>query len=206
MKAPAPAISLRITRREGTRRSLLSAARAEFRLRGVDKVAMEEIAGAAGVSRATVYLHFPGKPALLEALLEEDWEGQVRLFERLGEIDLGDPGRLEGWVMRVAEGMRRARDSFGIHWAALGQNPELTIRHHEHRERLARVLARTAGRDVPDPAANLAGAVEAELIVAELEHFATAAAIGWSDAQVSLALPLIVRRLSDFAERQRESR
>ena len=47
---------------------------------------MDDIASATAVSRATVYLHFPGKPAILQALLEEDWEGQVRLFDRLDAL------------------------------------------------------------------------------------------------------------------------
>ena len=177
-----------------TRRRLLAAARALFRARGVEDVSIGEIAAAADSSRATVYLYFSGKPPLLEALLEEDWAGQVTLFERLPGIDLGDTAQVSRWVLRVAEGMRRARDSFGIHWAALGQNPGLIVRHHEHRAQLAGILLRAAApgeAEVAEPAR----AIEAELIVAELEHFATSAAIGWSAGQVAAALPLVVERL-----------
>ena len=185
-------------RREDTRRRLLAAARKLFRLRGVEQLSMEEIAAAASASRATIYLYFAGKPALLEALLEEDWAAQVRLFERLHAVDLRDKDKLAAWVLRVAEGMRKARDSFGIHWAALGQNPALTVRHHQHRGELARILL-LAMQPLAGPGNGLVRAVEAELIVAELEHFATASAIGWSDAQVQAALPLVVARLSGFA-------
>ena len=191
--------SQRADRREDTRRRLLSAARKLFRLRGVEQISMEDIAAAASASRATIYLYFAGKPALLEALLEEDWAAQVRLFERLDAVNLGDCDQLGAWVLRVADGMRKARDSFGIHWAALGQNPALTVRHHEHRIELARILM-LAMQDLPAKGnGGLAREVEAELIVAELEHFATASAVGWSDDQVKVALPLVVARLRDFA-------
>jgi AcrR family transcriptional regulator len=134
--------SQRTSKREDTRRRLLAAARKLFRLRGVEQASMEDIAAAANASRATIYLYFAGKPALLEALLEEDWAAQIRLFERLGTLDMRVSDQLGDWVLRVAEGMRKARDSFGIHWAALGQNPALTIRHHEHRSELAIILLR----------------------------------------------------------------
>jgi AcrR family transcriptional regulator len=193
-RSEAPRPSLRVIQREDTRRRLLAAARKLFRARGVEQAAMEDIASAAAVSRATIYLHFPGKPALLEALLEEDWAGQIKLFEWLRDIDFGDGDQLGRWILRVAEGMRKARDSFGIHRAALGQNPELTIRHHQHRAALAQILLQAAGIG-----AELTREVEAELIVAELEHFATAAAVGWTEDRTAAALPLVVERLREFA-------
>lgn len=189
----------RLAQKEDTRRRLLAAGRSLFRASGVDTVSMEDIAQAANVSRATIYLHFQGKSALLEALLEEDWGGQVRLFECLGMADILDKDRLHEWVMRVAEGMVRARDSFVIHRAALGQNPDLTVRHQRHRERLARSLVAAAGRNIGEAGTDLRRDVEAELMVAELEYFATAAALGWKPAQVSAAAEMITGRLRNFA-------
>jgi len=193
-RAPVRATA-RVVKRADTRRRLLTAAREMFRARGVDQVPMEDIAAAAAASRATIYLYFPGKPSLLEALLEEDWAGQVRLFERLRQVSAGDRDQIAAWVVRVAEGMRKARDSFGIHWAAMGQNPALTVRHHEHRAELAKLLLLAMPGAAP---AELARTIEAELIVAEVEHFATAAAIGWSALQMAAALPLVTTRIYDF--------
>lgn len=162
---------------------------------------MEEIANAAKVSRATVYLHFPGKQALLEALLEEDWDGQVQLFERLGNADIVDKDKLLRWIMRVAKGMVRARDSFAIHRAALGQNPDLTILHQHHRQRLARALLAATHGAAADGEHGLQRDIEAELIVAELEYFATAAALAWTEEQVSSGAQMIADRLQEFAGR-----
>ena len=52
-----------------TRSKILAAAEQEFRRFGPKKTSMEEIAGSAGLSRATLYLHFASKPRLYEALL-----------------------------------------------------------------------------------------------------------------------------------------
>ncbi|WP_067539977.1 TetR/AcrR family transcriptional regulator [Nocardia crassostreae] len=49
-------------------RIVTSAARL-FRDRGFDQVGMEQVATDAGCSRATLYRHFPGKPALIDAVL-----------------------------------------------------------------------------------------------------------------------------------------
>ena len=186
--------SQRVQQREDTRRALLVAARALFMAQGVEPVAMDRIAAAAGVSRATIYLHFSGKPVLLEALLWEDWAGQVRLFERLRQVDFQADGQIEAWLSRVAEGMRRASDSFAIHRAAIGQNAELTLHHQRHREQLARLLLEAVGA-----AAAGAARIHAELIVAEIEYLATAAAIGWTAQDMAIALPMVAARMRDFS-------
>ena len=186
--------SARSIQREDTRRRLLACARQQFRSVGVEPVAMEDIASAAAVSRATVYLHFAGKPALLRALLEEDWASQKQLFERLRKVDFADGEDVAGWVRRVAAGMRVASDSFAIHRAALGQNSGLTVRHQQHLEELAKILCAAAG---VKPARRRL--LEAELIVAEIEHFATASVVGWSEEDTAMAVQLVVARLWTYA-------
>ncbi len=195
------ALSARAVQREDTRRRVLARARQLFRAKGVEPVSMEDIARAAAVSRATVYLHFAGKPALLRDLLVEDWERQVRLFERLGMIALADKAAVRGWVMQVADGMRLASDSFAIHRAALGQNDDLALRHKQQCRRLAEVLCRASG-DRPASRIALARIIEAELIVAEIEHFATASVIGWTSRHTAAAIPLMVERIHGFAHRR----
>ena len=59
--APAP----RPGKKERTRRELYAAAMTLFAARGFDAVTVEQICEAAGVSRATFFLHFPTKSALL---------------------------------------------------------------------------------------------------------------------------------------------
>ena len=65
------------TIRPATRNKILSAAEAQFRRFGPKKTSMEEIAEKAGLSRATLYLHFSSKPKLYEALLRRVTEGFI---------------------------------------------------------------------------------------------------------------------------------
>jgi AcrR family transcriptional regulator len=59
--------TLRSDQARGTRRALLEAATQLFADRGYSATSVEEIAAAAGVSRATVFTAVGGKPALLKA-------------------------------------------------------------------------------------------------------------------------------------------
>jgi AcrR family transcriptional regulator len=56
---------------EETRRRILATAERLFAERGYAAVTMEEIAQEVGISLATVYLHFPGRAAMVGALAEE---------------------------------------------------------------------------------------------------------------------------------------
>ena len=69
---PAPA---RLTDRK--RAAILDAAVAEFRQSGYETTSMDRIAAQAGVSKRTVYNHFPSKEALFAQILEQLWERSV---------------------------------------------------------------------------------------------------------------------------------
>ena len=55
--------------KETRRQALLSAAASLFALNGFNRVSLEDLGAAAGVSGPAVYRHFPGKQAVLGALL-----------------------------------------------------------------------------------------------------------------------------------------
>lgn len=55
--------------KENRRQALLSAAASLFALHGFDRVSLEDLGAAAGVSGPAVYRHFPGKQAVLADLL-----------------------------------------------------------------------------------------------------------------------------------------
>lgn len=69
---PAPA---RLTDRK--RAAILDAAVAEFRHSGYETTSMDRIATRAGVSKRTVYNHFPSKEALFAQILERLWESSM---------------------------------------------------------------------------------------------------------------------------------
>ncbi len=69
---PAPA---RLTDRK--RAAILDAAVAEFRHSGYETTSMDRIAARAGVSKRTVYNHFPSKEALFAQILERLWDSSM---------------------------------------------------------------------------------------------------------------------------------
>ncbi|QWP75395.1 TetR/AcrR family transcriptional regulator [Lysobacter sp. K5869] len=69
MSTPAPA---RLTDRK--RAAILEAAAAEFRQAGYEATSMDRIAASAGVSKRTVYNHFPSKEVLFAQILQQLWE------------------------------------------------------------------------------------------------------------------------------------
>ena len=95
--------SLRQEHRDATRRRIIAAARKVFVKKGYTKATIEEITAAAGVSRATLYLHFDSKSALLAAATEkmraEAMEGLRQLKDVLIRDDRADLRQWVEWVL-----------------------------------------------------------------------------------------------------------
>jgi AcrR family transcriptional regulator len=91
--------TLRQEHRDATRRRIITAARKVFVKKGYAKATIEDITAAAGVSRATLYLHFDSKFAVLTAVNEkthaETLEGARRLA---GILTRGDQAELRQWI------------------------------------------------------------------------------------------------------------
>ena len=71
------------------REAILDAAASLFYERGMPATTMEAVAERAGVSKMTVYSHFPDKPALLEASFERNIN-EIRLPDLADQADLAD--------------------------------------------------------------------------------------------------------------------
>src|ERR1700686_1568428 len=90
-----------------TRRSIVLAARRVFAKRGVSQTSMEQIAGAAGVTRGAIYGHFKDEGPLFQGMRE-----QVRLplMDVLNEAMLQSPGDplagVERYLLAVVEAGR----------------------------------------------------------------------------------------------------
>jgi AcrR family transcriptional regulator len=95
-----PRRSLREQQKIMTRERLVDGALEVFGTKGYPAATVDDIAAAAGASRATFYLHFKSKLHCLEALLFERLEPDLGTI--LGELDrvLADGSRedLRGWV------------------------------------------------------------------------------------------------------------
>ncbi|HEY5805374.1 MAG TPA: TetR/AcrR family transcriptional regulator [Lysobacter sp.] len=72
------------------RAAILDAAVAEFRQSGYEATSMDRIAASAGVSKRTVYNHFPSKEVLFAQILQQLWErsaaGRDLAYRREGEL------------------------------------------------------------------------------------------------------------------------
>ncbi|WP_426136578.1 TetR/AcrR family transcriptional regulator [Pseudomonas sp. PWP3-1b2] len=66
---------LRLTDRK--REAIVAAAIAEFRANGFEVTSMDKIAATAGVSKRTVYNHFPSKEELFAEILNQLWASSV---------------------------------------------------------------------------------------------------------------------------------
>lgn len=72
-----PASPSRLTDRK--RQAIVDAAVAEFRSNGFDATSMDKIAATAGVSKRTVYNHFPSKDDLFAHILQQLWDSSAAL-------------------------------------------------------------------------------------------------------------------------------
>jgi AcrR family transcriptional regulator len=84
------------------RELLMAAALEAFTERGTDDTSLEEIARRAGVGIGTLYRHFPGRTALLEAVYTDQ---VAALCQRADELAVAEsPGvALAAWMRELAE-------------------------------------------------------------------------------------------------------
>jgi AcrR family transcriptional regulator len=93
------AATLRQEHRDATRRRIIAAARKVFIKKGYARATIEEITAAAGVSRATLYLHFDSKFALLAVASEKVRAEAIEGARQLADVLLsGDRADLRRWV------------------------------------------------------------------------------------------------------------
>lgn len=78
-------------RAEARPEEILDAALQEFTARGFEAARMEDIAKSAGLSKAAIYLYFPSKVALLEALIEAKVGPLASGVQALSVAGIADP-------------------------------------------------------------------------------------------------------------------
>jgi AcrR family transcriptional regulator len=83
-----------------TRKRILAAAYGQFRRRGYSRVSMEEFAGAARLTKRTLYYPFASKDALLTAVLEAQHRLALDAFRTFGD-------RLSGSADAIIDGLFR---------------------------------------------------------------------------------------------------
>jgi AcrR family transcriptional regulator len=89
------------------RQRIVEAARAHFFNHGFRSVTMDDLATALGISKKTLYVHFPDKIALLEAVLADKFAG---LEARLNEIARAYPDNFPAALHELLAGTQRELD------------------------------------------------------------------------------------------------
>ena len=79
---------VRNRKKDAGRQQIVEAARAHFFSHGFRSVTMDDLAEELGISKKTLYAHFPGKIALLEAVLANKFAG---VEAKLREVSLAHP-------------------------------------------------------------------------------------------------------------------
>src|ERR1700751_5372436 len=100
-------LSIREQQRAFTRRRLMEVAQQLFAAQGYPETTVDDIARAAGASRATFYLHFKSKAELMGSAIDAAVPMAVETYHVLDE-QLADggpqlPSRLRGWLAEWVE-------------------------------------------------------------------------------------------------------
>lgn len=126
---------LRDKQKELTLQLLRQAAREMFYAQPYEDVSMEDIARSAGVSRGTVYLHFPSKLDVLNDLLREDLADQMGVYDELARSRHTTTGEMREWLQHFHDQMTRrgaALHLFAMYFRRVPQDILLVVKHREN--------------------------------------------------------------------------
>jgi AcrR family transcriptional regulator len=164
---PAGPISLRERQKAQTREHLLDVAAQLIGERGYNDTTMDDIARAAGSSRATVYAYFATKDDILRTLAIEMWENTEGLYREFAALPEWTPEAIRGWLEGVAAAWDRSIDR--IRAVVLSQGRQLGQDYlHYHRGYVRTLTGDEAkwGRfSAPE------AEVRAHLLITQLETF-----------------------------------
>jgi AcrR family transcriptional regulator len=142
-----PSVSpLREEQRGVTRRRLREAALEVFAQRGYAATTIDDIAAAAGASRATFYRHYRSKADVIRELVATLTERE-RIWEGLGR--LGDSSRedVEAWLREVIDLYDAHRSYFLAVEQAVAVEPELTEAYYRQSDTYVEVAAKVLHLD-----------------------------------------------------------
>jgi AcrR family transcriptional regulator len=102
-----PRTRLRSPKRDPNRQRIVDAARGHFFNHGFRSVTMDDLAGELGISKKTIYAHFPGKFDLLEAVLADKFAGVEAMLKKVTRARLHD---LPATLRELLAGTQRELD------------------------------------------------------------------------------------------------
>ncbi|NKQ51625.1 TetR/AcrR family transcriptional regulator [Amycolatopsis sp. K13G38] len=166
-------MTLRDRQKQQTRRSLLECAKTLFVERGYAAVTIDDITAATGCSRATFYLHFSGKPDILQKIGAETMaQRAVAVYADLDEVlGSGSPAEFTRWMRRAVAWFEANQDILPAWDEAVALEPDF------------KAIARQAVAELPaamprylaswGPGRRHEAHLRIELLVSQLERFFT---------------------------------
>jgi AcrR family transcriptional regulator len=120
-------------RRIKTRGMILHAGREVFATRGPESPKVEDVARAAGISRAGFYLHFKSLEELMLAVFRREIRWQLRRYRTLTIDILRNDRKFRGWLERFFASFRQERDYMLIIYRTLSTDPSvMEVMFQEH--------------------------------------------------------------------------
>lgn len=111
-----------------------TSARKLFYENGYQASSVGEIAKAAGVSRATIYLHFRTRDDILFEILKEDMRDQLQHFDRLAALPQVNKTAIKKWLLALQKAMDAHRASINLFVVAFDLSKELKASADRHRD------------------------------------------------------------------------
>jgi len=137
---------------DGTRNTILGAARRRFLRFGPRKTTMDEVAREAGCSRTTLYAHFRNMEDLYGSLLREDAEGFIREAESV----LESKGSARKKIRRIVEVTHQTYARNSVLRLALSGDAEMCLEPvahaftREQEERIINLLSKVLAEGVAE--------------------------------------------------------
>ncbi|CAN5218735.1 hypothetical protein BH10PSE13_BH10PSE13_10800 [soil metagenome] len=195
MDRPRP--TTRDEQRKLTRRRIIDAARKCFYEQGVADVSVEQIARVAAVGRATLYLHFPNKDAILLDLLSLDMIAVRKIFAKLFALDPFTLAAVQDWLANYIQTLGAHRDAMRLAHTGVAITDAARTLLHDHHEALAAMMAARFPALIDGTERSR---VRLMLMLARLDHFADAAAEEPPRLDPAAGIDLVSRELIALVE------
>lgn len=192
MTLPRP--SLREEQRRLTRRRIAEAARDSFYRDGVADTSVEHIARAAGVSRATLYLHFANKDAILIDLLRSNMRGVRLIFAELCDLDAPTVPAVRKWLGDYVRAIAEHRQALRLFSIGLANDEASRTLIDDHRDAIIGTLA--TRYPALDAAPGSPVHTTALFVIARVDHFAAAAVETEPRFDVETGFALVAREVA----------
>jgi AcrR family transcriptional regulator len=126
VRTRAPRQSLREVQKQLTRERLIEAAQEEFRSRGYNETTTENIAKAAGASRATFYVYFRSKAEVVAELMLRGEAEVLAAYHRLDALENPDLSMIMDWLDSTMQLWRTRASDFNTMEQALANDELVT--------------------------------------------------------------------------------